>query len=371
MQVMLSHYKGWSKLAHHGLVHAAMAVGGQGALGVSTFFVMSGFLITTLLLNEMERSGRIELSRFYLRRSLRIVPPFFLFLVVAVLVGSLQGHPVPRLAWLSSALFCTNYVPYLYTHPLTSGWYVSHTWSLSVEEQFYLLWPMALILLTRRRMLQVCSAVLLAGPLLRLLSAYLFPVYRMDAQYLRLFHGTADVLVVGCVAAFWIRDPERRRRMEAIFTPPVFLIACGYLTISTVLRDHLPIWYECLIGVDLTVFSLAVLLLFVLLHPEARVARLLQAPPLRHIGRISYSLFLWQQLFLSPYRAPSRVVSIVLAFACAEASYWLVERPSLRWRSRLTAELWGSRAERETAERRDRAEVLQVEGASQFRTAPR
>ena len=340
--VLVSHYKAFDRLPRHGAFHAVVALFGQGSLGVTTFFVISGFLITTLLHNELDRSGRVHLGRFYFRRCFRIFPPFYVFLLGAVIIAHVQHHPVPRIAWISSALYFANYVPYSLTHPLSSGWYVGHTWSLSVEEQFYFLWPALVAFLSRRRSLQCCAAILIAAPFLRLASAYLLPVYQFEQQYLRLFHSTMDALAVGCVAAIWMRDPEQRRRIESLLRLPL-PAACAYLTVSTLLADALPPWYQCLFGVDLTVFSIVILMLYVVVHAAGAPGRVLNWAPLRHIGVISYSLYLWQQIFLSPYRVPSSAISFLLALLCAELSFWLVERPTLRLRSRLEQHLFNRR----------------------------
>ncbi len=347
--VLVSHYKTFARLPRHGALHALIALAGQGSLGVTTFFVISGFLITTLLRNELDRSGGVRLGRFYFRRCFRIFPPFYVFLAGAAIVAHLQHHPVPRIAWLSSALYFANYIPYSLTHPLSSGWYVGHTWSLSVEEQFYFVWPALVAYLTRRRSLQCCAAILLAAPFLRLASAYLLPVYQFEQQYLRLFHSTMDALAVGCVAALWMRDPQQRRRIEDRLQLPLLLAAAAYLTLSTVLADALPPWYQCLFGVDLTVFSVALLMLYVVVRPASLSGRALNWTPLRHLGMISYSLYLWQQIFFSPYRLPSSVISGALALLCAELSFWLVERPTLRMRGNLEQRLFTQNVGRHAA----------------------
>jgi peptidoglycan/LPS O-acetylase OafA/YrhL len=114
-----------------------------GELGVHVFFVISGFLITGLLMEELALSGRISLSRFYLRRTLRIFPAYYAYLAIAFLAavaGWVQLAPHDLMHGLS---YTSNYYP-------SRSWFLGHTWSLSVEEQFYLLWP-ALVVLTGPR----------------------------------------------------------------------------------------------------------------------------------------------------------------------------------------------------------------------------
>ncbi len=339
MMVILAHFMGWSTLPEHGILHMALGVIGQGGLGVSTFFVISGFLITTLLLNEMDAHGGVNLRRFYFRRSLRIFPPYYVYLVAAAIVAHLQNHPIPWGTLLTAAAYVSNYYPYLFSHPESVGWYVGHTWSLSVEEQFYLFWPLLLIVLSRRAALKFGIFLLVLVPLLRELTVLLAPVYEFDGQWYRLFHTTIDILMTGCILAFLVRLPNFQAQVQRYLRPGLLLTACTYLLFSTFLIKRTPTWFEALFGVTLTSLSIAILLLFVVVRHDLLPGRILNWAPLRHIGTISYSLYLWQQLFLGPYHAPSRLGMVLAAFACAELSYWLVERPSLRMRGKLEKRL--------------------------------
>ena len=336
--MMLSHYKAWSRFPRHGVRHVLLAVFGQGSLSVMTFFVISGLLITTLLLNERERSGRVQLRRFYLRRCIRIFPPFYLFLVLAIVLAHFEGHPVSGAAGLSSATYVYNYAPFAFTRPIGDGWYVGHTWSLSVQEQFYFAFPLLLIRLSKRRLAQVCAAVLVAAPFLRLGSAVLLPIYRQDQQYLRLFHCTIDVLLAGALAAMAMRKPELRAKIEGLFRWPLLTAAVAYLVVASSLRHSTPMWYECLFGVDLTVASILLLVLYVIFRPASLPGRLLNWKPLRHVGAISYGMYLWQQIFFGPFlfhlnARRTFLVPFVATVMCAEISYWAIERPTLRFRS--------------------------------------
>lgn len=337
--VILSHYTAYSGLPTHGLLHLALSVAGQGALGVSTFFVISGFLITTLLLNESDHHGGINLRRFYLRRSLRIFPPYYVYLLTAALVGYFSRHPIPQGAFASAAAYVSNYYPYLYSHPDSTGWAVGHTWSLSVEEQFYLFWPLVLVFFARRSALKWGLAMMAAAPLLRELTVHLLPIYWVDEQWLRLFHTAMDTLMAGCVLAFLVRRPDFEQSVRRFFHPAMLSAAAGYLLLATFLFRRAPTWFEALFGATLTTLSIALLLLYVVLRPQSPAGRVLNWGLLRHVGMISYSLYLWQQMFLGPYHAPSRLWMVAAAFACAELSYWLVERPSRRVRATLETRL--------------------------------
>jgi peptidoglycan/LPS O-acetylase OafA/YrhL len=332
---MASHFVAFSNLPKAGFVHKLLAMVGQGGLGVTTFFVISGFLITTLLLKEQDRTGGIHLGRFYFRRSMRIFPPFYVYLAVCVAVACLRHHPMPWPTLATAAAYVSDYYPYLYSHPESTGWLVGHTWSLSVEEQFYLIWPLTLVMVRGRSAIRWCVAILLVTPFLRLLTAYCMPLYAIDQQWYRLFHTTIDVLVCGCLLALLVREPWFKAKIGAAFHPVLLFGACGYLLIANFVSERTPMWYESLFGISLTTGCIALLLLYVVLRPDTPVARVLNWEPVRHIGVISYSLYLWQQMFLGVSWVPNTYRNVLAALACAELSYWLVERPSLNVRDRL------------------------------------
>ena len=149
--VLFSHAVG----THHFLAEGQVGpLLGLGELGVRVFFVISGYLITTLLLEETARYGRIDLGRFYLRRTMRIFPAFYAFvlaLIVLEAVGLIALNPGDKLHALT---YTSNYDP-------DRSWYVGHTWSLAVEEHFYLLFPLLALVLLRRTQPQRAAAVLL------------------------------------------------------------------------------------------------------------------------------------------------------------------------------------------------------------------
>src|SRR5438067_6736963 len=145
--------------------------GDLGNLGVRTFFVISGFLITGLLAAEREKSGRVDLTAFYFRRALRIFPAFFVFLAAVVLLSRIGFAELDRRDFLQAVTYTFNY------RGASSNFSLKHLWSLAVEEQFYLIWPLtfaSLAAVTRRRTL---AAVLIIVPVLRVVLASIFPGY--------------------------------------------------------------------------------------------------------------------------------------------------------------------------------------------------
>ena len=134
----------------------------NGNRGVSVFFVISGFLITSLLLKEEPLTGKISIRDFYIRRVFRILPPFWAFLVV---VGVLWKSGTIETSWANLGIAFTFLRDYI-----SGDWWTGHSWSLSVEEQFYLLWPAVLVFIGRRRSLSIASGLIVVAPAIRVLS---------------------------------------------------------------------------------------------------------------------------------------------------------------------------------------------------------
>ncbi|HET9010483.1 MAG TPA: acyltransferase, partial [Gemmatimonadaceae bacterium] len=143
-------------VGHHGYPIAGVPAD----LGVSAFFVLSGFLITRLLMREHEASGTITLREFYARRTLRIFPAYYTFLLVSFVLDHLRGERWGTALGLSAVTYTVNYFNAIHHHPSTS---IAHAWSLGVEEQFYLLWPLGFLLLARRGSRALVEGVALAA----------------------------------------------------------------------------------------------------------------------------------------------------------------------------------------------------------------
>ena len=185
--VLLGHLSGT-----HGFVSINLGIGDYAHLGVVVFFVISGFLITRLLLSEQTKKGSVSLKLFYLRRSLRLFPAAYAFIASVSLLW-LAGivHLEARDLW-HAVTYTVNYLP-------GRSWYLGHLWSLSVEEQFYLLWPCTFVMLGPRRASWVVGGVILFGPVARIGAR----VFLIGTPYrdLEMFPMVADSLAVGCLWA--------------------------------------------------------------------------------------------------------------------------------------------------------------------------
>jgi peptidoglycan/LPS O-acetylase OafA/YrhL len=298
----------WVELRYHSDIAGAFA-----NLGVRVFFIISGYLITTLLLKEHAKTSTIDLREFYTRRAYRILPAAFVFMLPVFLIfwRELRWYHIA-----AAALYLANFD---FTHP----WFLGHLWSLSVEEQFYLLWPGMFKKWFRNRT-AILTAVIFLAPLYRISCHFLHLRGRADET----FPAVADILAVGCLLAIFApRFPRITPGVSILMLPPVL-----FVPIYTGVRHfHITL---LLLFVLWPVMHLAIagLLLHVVQHPY----QLLNIRPVVWLGKISYSLYLWQQLFV--YGSHARPwYYVFFALALASASYYFVEQPILRLREKRSA----------------------------------
>ncbi len=316
-----------------------LMLAGNGELGVYIFFVISGFLITSLLLKEEQKTGRIQIGPFYVRRAFRIWPALYTYLLVVV---ALRATHLLYTTWkdiLCGVFFVENYNPYFPGGSNPQYWFVGHLWSLSVEEQFYLLWPLALVGLKPGGARRLALGIILASPFVRVLEYALVPGSRAFIPIM--FHTRADSLMFGCLAALLYGSPRFQSLLQRAYARRLPLVAAVLIFgIAPVIEARLRGAYALPIGLTLDGLGIALILLWVIQNPDTPVGRLLNARPVVHLGLISYSLYLWQQVFLAAVPGAFRVpfpLNLLGAFVAAELSFFLVEQPFLRLRKRLAA----------------------------------
>jgi peptidoglycan/LPS O-acetylase OafA/YrhL len=299
-----------------------------GTLGVETFFVISGFLITHLLLKELYTTGTVSLRRFYFRRALRIFPPFYAYMAVALAL-TLAGFSAGELrAFVVAGTYTWNYLG-------TGSHLLEHTWSLSLEEQFYLLWPAALVFFGARKSIKLAVWVILLSPVSRIITYFLAPGLR--ALLAAMLHTGLDSIMFGCLLALLWRNVRFNRFVEPLVRGWAAAVAAFFILIlgPVLLQARFRGSYFLIFGLTVNALCLSQILLYVVRVPNSPLGRLLNTPVLRHLGVISYSLYLWQQVFTpvkSDWFLPWCLPAIL---ACAELSYWCVELPALRLRERL------------------------------------
>lgn len=308
-----------------------------GDLGVRIFFVLSGFLITTLLVRELSATGSIDLRRFFLRRTLRIFPAFYAFLITVIVLNALGLVPIPHSDAAAAFAYIGDY------HRIGSPTFF-HSWSLAVEEQFYLLWPVALLLIGLRRATYIPAAVIIVCPAVRLVelvleNRYGFTPFALDYHYR--FDTQADALAMGCLLALVREEAHRigwyRRLLGSRWLALAPLIALG---ISDVQPWEHPVLlpFYAVPGFTLMNAAIALSLDRAMTYPRGRVTRALNSRPVVFVGAVSYSIYIWQEIFLRPER-PEWYTALPLALAllalCVVVSYYGVERPFLQLRKRL------------------------------------
>lgn len=309
-----------------------------GFIGVDVFFTLSGFLITSLLLAEHRDRGGIAIGAFYLRRASRLLPA-----VVALLVGTgvyvaVTGLSVTKHLGVAGAVLTYTSNFFIARKELFPRW-LNHMWSLAIEEQFYLVWPLTLMLLlrfTKARPPFVAAAIgtgIAAGWSIRaalfhhyLLSARVY--FRPDARADQLLWGA--LLAVACVAG-WIR-PRSRAFLAGVGVAGIVAMSWFVSPLSA------PYFY--VFATAAAVSTVAVIA--ATLEGGGPVGAWLRMPPLRWVGRISYALYLWHvpvigavQRYLNRWSFTSKsATSVVISVALAQGSHVLVEQPFLRLRKR-------------------------------------
>ncbi len=320
-----------------------------GLLGVDLFFVLSGFLITAILLGERATHGGVALGSFYARRALRLLPALYLFLLVSWLYATFVGFPTnpdllpiqpgsvgSSIRW--ALIYASNWQVVYHLFSVSEGF--GHLWSLAVEEQFYLVWPVLLIVLLRVcRDVRAVVAFLVVAIGLVALRRYVLWSEGMNPLFLYVRTDTrADSLLVGALlAVLWVR-----RRTPTRGLVPAAWIATAVLCLF-VATAQLESAYLYVGG--FTVFALATAALILATVETDWVGnRFLSVQPLRMVGRVSYGLYLWHlPIFFAVAREGqswSPLVRVAVAFCLTAAltalSWELVERPALQLKRRFS-----------------------------------
>lgn len=332
-----------SVMFHHAYIHVFWG----GNAGVDIFFILSGFLITSLLIEEWNRTGHLSLTKFYLRRALRLLPALFALLIFVQVYSlvAIRGARFWQVEKASTAVlfYVGNWMQSLSLLDMGS---LSHTWSLSIEEQFYLVWPLLLLVLLRKRLrgLSIFWIVLSTIVLLTVRRVLMWD----GSPYMagRIYYGTdtrADELLAGCATAFFlyagVAAPNKVKAWARNIVPlaVIFLVAIIFRPVSSAVM--------CKYGWTGLEISVALILVFLVTSDRTPMHRLMELAPIVWVGRISYALYLWHFPILTHvggWHALGKLavpVGFVLTFAAASASYYFVETPFLRRKAKLEPQL--------------------------------
>ncbi|QQS42020.1 MAG: acyltransferase [Acidobacteriota bacterium] len=320
-----------------------------GFLGVDVFFVLSGFLITSILLQGYSETSRFDFKNFYVRRALRLLPAL-LALIVFVVAFALVFESGDRLSnTVTGVIYTLFYVAnWAQVPPFPPGiGPLSHAWSLSVEEQFYIVWPLLLFLLLRLRSRVVLIAAVVAMILASSIASVL--MWNAGVPYLRMYFGSdvrAHELLIGCLAAlmlYWgvFSDKEKLKTAFQILAP---LSLAGILFSFFAVSHQTGFVYNG--GFALVSLATAVLILGLVLYPS-KLSRVFEFGPLVWIGQISYGLYLWHFPVIEGTRKffegsmPPVLLStagVLMSVGVAAVSYYLLELRFLRLKRRFRKE---------------------------------
>jgi peptidoglycan/LPS O-acetylase OafA/YrhL len=312
----------------------------DGSLGVRLFFIISGFLITWLMLVEVDGTGTLSLKHFYIRRCLRIFPVYFAFVAVMAVLHFTAVSPQSGRSWFGILTFTRN----------TFGYDAisAHLWSLSVEEQFYALWPGLFILLGCGKNLRRILEVLL---LLALFSIWVDGLNPLHGTFPNAFNLPLDFfyfvhcLAFGCAGAVLLAHKRDQllacfKKYSALTTSLalVLIFLPGLLT-----RHHFGGLFLVKHGGNFQILGFTILILHSVIEPRFWLYRGLNLRPVRALGVLSYSLYIWQQLFWgAPSGLPFREywwcgLWIIPLLATALLSYCGLERPLFKLRQKYHA----------------------------------
>lgn len=322
---------GWRAVAilmvifHHDNLHRVGPVSTDvlykhGSYGVHLFFAISGLLICSRLLDEERRLGSFSLRAFYIRRAFRILPAAIIFLAAVGILGLAHIIPLHFREWIAGLLFWRNYVPALNGGP-NSGWYTGHFWSLAIEEHFYFLLPT--ILLSRRRVTILISlAGIIIGWRAYVMTHGVRDLFRTDQRLDALLIPAAFAIILSTPARDFLK-PYLRPVLVAPWALLLAILSTRCLLAATVFD---PIYASALVASTM-------------LHPGTWTGKILESEALRYIGRISYGLYLWQQLFfVGHFESGSRPLGWLQAFplnwiclaGIVITSYHFLEKPLIK-----------------------------------------
>jgi len=310
--------------------------------GVLSFFVISGFLITWLLIKEHEQTGAVSLRNFYARRVLRIFPAFYVYWFVIVIVFVIANK---KLIWpqaLAAFFYVTNYYQGLNGYPNSA---LSHTWSLAIEEQFYILWPVLFLLFARR------PKSLLGGLIAWIITVNVYRIglhaIGVREEYIYTALDTRiDHLLVGCALAVALKNKLIAPLWHLVAHGAALCLVIALLAVSIFTGQVFGIPYRNTIGFAIDPLLIA-LLVAGLLSREGRAVNWMDSRPLVYLGAISYSTYLYQQIVLWPVAQTMRSFGTpepITFLGCTAAvwfvaalSYAFIERPFLKLKKRFGA----------------------------------
>ncbi len=316
--------------------------GNLGNLGVRVFFVISGFLITGILIKEIEKTATVNLLKFYFRRTLRIFPPYYFYLFVMLLAALFGVAAIPLKSLFYASVYATNYF-----NP--ADWNLGHTWSLAVEEQFYLIFPGVLLILGLRKTKLFLLFLVAVSPLIRIAEFEFFGVEPI--WVIKGFHANLDALGIGCLLALFYTRLHQTSLYRNFLASKIVVVLPFAILFFNFQSEH-PLLF---LGVSFSMMNLLIALCidWSVTNYETIFGKFLNSAPMTVLGTMSYSIYLWQQPFFNPDN-PSILTRTPLNFiglaVMTIISYYFVEKYSLKMRQKLEVKFFDKKSLPETAQ---------------------
>jgi peptidoglycan/LPS O-acetylase OafA/YrhL len=319
------------------LVHVSSRVAPGGWVGVDVFFVLSGYLITSVLLREQAAKGDISFSDFYIRRVLRLMPALVLLVVGDGVLAALFGGPSPN-KLLDAAAALTYLMDFVRAFSHVSDFStLGHTWSLAVEEHFYIVWPLVLVLVLRLRRSAQLPVIIAMAAAIVLWRAYLV---HSGASYERTDYpadARSDQMLIGCALAFWLSSGPRASVIAMLRR--LWPLGLAIILTVTVYDVTYQPWFRSF-GLVAIGLASATLILELGQNQQGLLARAASFKPMVALGRISYGIYLWHYVFIMQIRYHDNSKLLVLAGVVASVvvaalSFRYVEQPFLKLKQRF------------------------------------
>lgn len=309
----------------------------SGSTGVMIFFTISGFLITSLLLKEKKSNGRINLKYFFIRRFLRLTPPLILFFITVFILMFFNFLPSDYLALLISFFYLYNFVPYVHYYGE-----LGHTWSLGVEEQFYLLWPFVIHKIKKNKTGLFISAFVV---FCCILMNFIYPLpipFNGRAYYLNNYFFVERWFIPACLPIMTgsftsiILDKYETYFHSKIHNNYLVLVLSLFIFFAQLYIPDLSINYIKLFQP----IGISCLLLWIYFNQNKLLVNVLELKPISFLGKISYGVYVYQGLFLRTGPGGSLTIqhyplNIILVFLCAILSYYFVEKRIMKFKNKF------------------------------------
>lgn len=312
--VVMTHLGVYEYLIRVGLLSVNVSPLINGSTGVQIFFVLSGFLITALLIKERDEYGSISIRDFFIRRALRIIPLYFLVLLLSLFVSLTIWPVIGKPSLIFAATFLTNFIPKI--------WYATilgHTWSLAVEEHFYLFWPLTIVFIYRfgwqKILLHLAIGLLVASVLYATVIRCDFLTARFFVERWSFFAGI--YIAMGCGAAILVFATPFRD-LKAALTSPWAAAAAAILYFGSIgLGDALRPLSELTRGIGVAFF-----VAWLANNQNNFLVAVLEFKPLAYVGKISYGVYMWQGFFLAT--GPRRIAGQLWPLAPSLGLFFLI-----------------------------------------------